>query len=149
MAKLGSQEWLARLENEPAKLAAEVCLINVADLDTTLQQHASLRAFVNSLHEATKAEETRAEWELTRTRARVLLQAKNAKDESTGKDKTVAVLSAEVDVHEDVVQAMDHLLTVQQKRGALRAMSDALEDRLQMLIQISAKQREEMRDARG
>ena len=41
---------------------------------------------------------------------------------------------------------MGALLDQQEKRGALRAMSDALEDRKDMLIQIAAKQRKERGD---
>lgn len=144
--ELGSPEFWARLKTEPEALAAAICSVDVQNLDLTLQQHAGLRAWVNAAHEVARIAEERAQWEVTKTRAGMLLAAKAEKDSHTGKDKTVAVLNAEVDVNGAVVTAEGVYLDAQEKRGVLRAMSNALEDRLQMLIQLSAKQRQEAKD---
>jgi hypothetical protein len=143
---LGSVEFWERLVSDPARLAFELCRVDVNRLDLTLQRHPALRAWINAAHEAARIDEERARWDVTRTRAHVLLEARETLDGVTNKAKTVDVLNAEADGHADVAAAMGALLDAQRKRGALRAMADALEDRLQMLIQISAKQRVELRD---
>lgn len=144
--ELGSAEFWERLTDDPAKLAAEVCLIDVAKLDDMLQRHPSLRAWINAAHEVARIGEERAKWELTKTKARVYLASKSEKDGHTGKAKTVGVIDAEVDSNEEVQKATAALLDSSQKRAALRAMADGLEDRKDMLIQIAAKRRLEMKD---
>lgn len=144
--ELGSEEFWRRLAVEPTRLAAEVCFVDVTNLDATLQKHPSLRAWINAAYESARIEEERARWDVTRARALQMLAAKSALDEHTGKYKSVVVLEAEVDGSERVKETMDTLLAAQEKRGALRAMAQALEDRKDMLIQISAKQRQEMRE---
>lgn len=144
---LGGAAFWEQLSDNPARLAAQVCLIDVHNMDRTLQRHASLRAWVNAQHETARVEEERAKWELTKTRARVLLQdVRMTADSQTGKTKTKDVAEAEVELHDDVVACTEALLTAQQKRGALRAMADALEDRKDMLVQIAAKNRREQED---
>lgn len=143
---LGSQEFWARLREDPALLAAEVCTIDLVNLDATLTSHPALRAWVNASFETVRIEEERARWEVTKARARALLAAKAEKDPDTGKTKTVAIIEAEADSEAAVQHAVAALLDVQMRRAALRAMATALEDRLQMLIQISVKRREEARD---
>ena len=144
--QLGDEAFWASLTNDPARLAAEVCSIDLVNMEETLQKHASLRAWVNGAHEVARIAEERAKWDETRMRATVLLEAKRELDANTGKHKTVAVLEAEVIINQRVVDAMTVLFTQQEKRGALRAMSNALEDRKDMLIQIAAKQRKEIED---
>ncbi|KKL72279.1 hypothetical protein LCGC14_2086480 [marine sediment metagenome] len=144
--ELGNKAFWDRLTDNPARLAAEVCMVDVANLDRTLEQHAALRAWVNASHEAARIGEERLKWEHTKARARVLLTARQELDGVTGKNKSVAVLDAEVTCSTEVQEAMSALLDQQEKRGALRAMSDALEDRKDMLIQIAAKQRKERGD---
>jgi hypothetical protein len=150
VVELGSARFWERLQADPARLAAEVCTINTVNIIQTLHEQPALRAWVNATHEMAKIEEEQARYELTKTRARVLLAAK-AEEEAPAepggkgkvKGKTVAVLDAEVEDHAEVQAANEKLLAVMTKRSVLRAMSDALEDRLQMLIQISAHQRAE------
>lgn len=146
--ELGDREFWARLESDPKQLAAEVCSINVVSLNQTLEQHPALRAWVTAAYEVARIDEERAQWEVTKASARALLKAKEEKDTNTGKAKTGEVLKAEAEVDADVVRLTEELLRAQHKRSALRAMSTALEDRLQMLIQISANQRNENRDYR-
>ena len=144
---LGTREWWERLSNEPSMLAAEVCSINIANLDVALQKHPALRAWVNAAHESARIAEERALWDVTRAKAMAMLEARETADAS-GKSKTVQVLDAEVNVNENVVAAMDRLLAAQEKRGALRAMTSALEDRKDMLIQISSNRRKEQTENR-
>lgn len=146
MIELGSQDFWDRLEHDPSRLAAEICSIDVVNLDLTLQQQAALRAWVNAQHEAARIREAECEWEVTKARARALLKAREIIDPFTGKSKIADVLKAEVELDALVMKWEKFLSALQVKRGVLRAMSGALEDRLQMLIQISAKQRAERRD---
>jgi hypothetical protein len=143
MSGLGTTEFWERLSFEPARLAAEVCFIDVVNLDDTLQQHASLHAWVNAAEESARIGEERARWNVTRSRAIAILDAKSTPDQQTGKPKLAAVLEAEADTALAMQVAMDELHVAQEKRGALRAISRALEDRKDMLIQISAKRRQE------
>lgn len=138
MTELGSQEFWQRIQADPARLAAEVCFVDVAQLELALQKHPALRAWVNAQYEVARIEEERAKWTLTVARARALLAATGTVDER----KAVA------DTADSVQAAQEALFVVQEKRGALRAMVDALEDRAQMLIQLSANNRKEAKDYR-
>ena len=146
MTELGSVEFWERVENDPERLAMEVCKVDLVNLEQMLQKHPSTRAWVNAAHEVARIDEERARWHVTKARAEALLAAKSVPDPHTGKPKTVNVLDAEVECVESVRAATEELLAAQEKRGALRAMADALEDRKDMLIQIAAKQRQESRD---
>lgn len=144
--ELGSQDFWLALAKDPARLAAEVCSVDVVNLDQTLQKHAALRAWVNAAHEVARTTEEGLKWEETKARARALLRAKEDNDPHTGKAKTVAVLEAEVTTTPEVIEHTEALLEQRKVRGSLRAMADALEDRKDMLIQIAAKQRKELED---
>lgn len=146
MIELGSADFWNRLKQDPELLAAEVCSIDLGDLDTTLQHHPALRAWVNAAYEGAAVEVEQAKWNVGKARAVATLTVKKQKDPDTAKPKTVQVLAAEVDDDENVGQCNIDLWRALEKRGALRAMAHALEDRAQMLIQISAKQRQEAKD---
>lgn len=146
MVELGSKVFWERLASDPKKLAAEVCMVDTVDLEKTLQRQSSLHAWVNAAHESARIELERMKWEETKARARALLIAKESKDPNTEKAKIAEVLKAEVEIDPAVIAATEAVFTADRNRGGLRAMSSALEDRLQMLIQLSAKQRQEMRD---
>ena len=136
MTDLGSLEFWQRIQEEPAKLAAEVCYIDVSQLEKTMQKHPALRAWCLAQHEVARIGEERAKWRLTVAKARALLAA-------TG---TVQERQAMAESADAVMKEQEELFVQQEKRGALRAIADALEDRTQMLIQISAKQRQENKD---
>lgn len=138
MTDLGSQEFWQRIQAEPAKLAAEVCFIDVAVIEATLQKHPALRAWVLAQHEVARIAEERAKWRLTVARARAYMRASGTVDER----------KSAVDTDGEVTATQEQLFDAQEKRGALRAMADALEDRTAMLIQISAGQRAEKKDYR-
>ncbi len=143
---LGSTAFWERLQKDPGRMAHEVCSIDLVNLEITLQHHAALRAWVTAAHETHRILEERKKWELTKTKARILKLAREVKDEFTGKLKTTAVLEAERDDHPEVADAVEALLQQQQTRGTLRAMVEALGDRKDMLVQLSARQRKEMDD---
>jgi len=147
---LGTKEFWQRLLGDPTALAAEVCSIDVANLDETLQKQPALRAWVNAAYEVARINEERRKWDVTKARARAFIQAKTEVDPETGKplSKTIATLEAEVETNPDVLEATGKLLSQQEIKGVLRAMANALEDRKDMLIQIAAKQRAEMKDYR-
>lgn len=136
MTDLGSGEFWQRLSAEPAKLAAEVCFIDVANLEQTLQKHPGLHAWVLAQHEVARIEEERAKWRMTVAHARALLAVSGTVDERR----------AQAESADSVQAAQEAVFAAQEKRGALRAMADALESRTQMLVQISAKQRQESRE---
>lgn len=149
MTPLGVPVWWDRLNTEPQKLAAEVCLVDVSKLDETLQGHPALRAWVNAVHEGARIEEEQAKWQVTKSYALAFLRAKTTPDPDTGKGKNVDTLKAEAESDPEHVAAQEALFVIQRKRGALRAMADALEDRKDMLIQIAAKRRKEQEDYHG
>lgn len=144
MIELGSQEFWDRLRRDPQLLAAEVCMVDTVDLNGTLHRHPALRAWVNAAHEVARLEEARAEWAVTKARAQVLIRLRA--EGTVAKGKTVNVMEAETELDEHVLVVTEQYLVAQERRGVLRAMASALEDRMQMLIQISARQRQEMRD---
>lgn len=146
--QLGSVEFWKRLDEDPKALAAEICSIDLVNLEQTLQHHPALRAWVNAAYESARIVKERADWELTTARARALLHAKAEKDPHTEKHKTGEVLKAEAEVDDVVLRAGESLLQAEYKCAVLKAMSIALEDRTQMLIQLSAKHRQESRDYR-
>lgn len=143
---LGTTDFWDQLKGDPARLAAAVCSVDVVKLDETLQHHAALRAWVSAAYETARITEERIKWEETKARAVALLTAKASPDPDTGKSKTVAVLNAEVDLTPEVQAIVGRLQDQQETRGTLRAMTNALEDRKDMLIQIAAKQRKELGD---
>ncbi len=143
---LGNTAFWENFKTDPASLAALVCSVDVINLDRTLQQHSALRAWVGATYECARIEEEKLKWQVTKTRALALLFAKKEMDPDTNKPKALAVLAAEADIAESVQQAGAALHAQQEKRGALRAMDKALEDRKDMLVQIAAKQRKEMEE---
>lgn len=140
---LGTDTFWTELKERPAELARRICEVDVADLHGTLQRHSALRAWINAAHETAKIHEERCKWKLTRVRARVRFEIKEDPDLDA---RTVADLDAAVELHPDVVSATDTYLDAGGVRAALRAMSDAMEDRKDMLIQISANMRREYYD---
>lgn len=145
--EMGSPAFWQRLANDPRLLAAQVCSIDAVNIELTCQQHAALRAWVNAAYEVARTEEMKAEFEQTRARARALLEAQKTLSAATGKPKTVDVMKAEMELTAEVIAADDAYLVAREKVAALKAMSNAGEDRLQMLVQLAARQRQEIRDA--
>ena len=141
--ELGSQAFWDRLLSSPERLAAEVCFVDVVNLDQTLQHHAALHAWVAAAHEVARIEEEQAKWNVTRTQAEALLTAREEPDPGTGKAKVVDVMKAQAETAPEVQEAVAALLKIGRKRAALRAMDRALEDRKDMLVQLSARQRRE------
>lgn len=144
--ELGSTEFWQRLAADPKALALEVCTIDAVDLERTMYQHPGLRAWVNAACEVARVEKGRAEFGITKARAVAFLKAKEAPDQQTNKQKNADTCKAEADASPEVEAAYERLFSADDQYGALRAMSTALEDRKDMLVQISAKRRQEARD---
>jgi hypothetical protein len=140
---LGTKEFWQRLRTSPAQLAAEVCSINIVQIDETLQMHASLRAWVNAALEVARIDEAKLTWHETKTRAAILLMLKRI-DPDTNKPKTVTMLDAEAIQQPELQKITEQILKQKEITGGLKAIEKALEDRKDMLIQIAAKQRKEM-----
>ena len=143
---LGSPAFWDMLKSNPERLAKEVCSIDLIDLETTLCQHPPLRAWVTAAYETARIDEERAKWILNRTEAEILIATRKTFDGHTGKPKTVAVVNAEVETHEEVIAAKHTYLEKMRVRTALEAMVRTLTDRKDMLVQIAAKHRQEAQD---
>lgn len=146
---IGDDAWWERLAEDPKRMAAEVCHIDVVNLDKTLRQHASKRAWFNAAHETARIEEAQAEFEVVKARARAVLRSKEgqAPGLKRGQGKSVEIIKAEAETDAEYITAMEIYLDARRRRAALKAISEALEDRLQMLMQISANQRKERHDS--
>lgn len=139
---LGSAEFWQQLSEQPEMLCYLVCSVDLVNLELTLQRHASLRGWVNAAHETAKIQEDSAKWERDKAEARALINARNTLD-AKGKAPPVEVIKAQAILDPEVEAAMITLRAAEGKRGALRAMSYALEDRKDMLVQLSAQRRKE------
>lgn len=140
---LGTKQFWKRLQEDPGDLNRELCSIHLEELDETLQTHASLRAWVNSAFELAVVEEAILKWEEKKLRAKELLNVDKT-DPTTQKVKTIATMEAEVELTGSVRQATANVFAQQRVTGGLRALMKALDDRKDMLVQISAKQRKEL-----
>lgn len=144
--ELGSPAFWARLASDPKALAVEVCTIDLVDLERTLYQHPGLRAWVGVACEDARVAKSRAEWNVKRSEAQAFITAKGELDEQTKKPKNADTCKAEATLSPAVEVAMLALFAADEKYGAFRAMTSALEERSQMLVQISARRRQEARD---
>jgi hypothetical protein len=143
--ELGSPQFWDELEANPQRLAALVCAIRLDRLEQALQTQASVRAWINAVFERVKIEESEAEWEVTKARARALIAARSEKED--GKPPIAEIIKARAEIDPDVVAATKVWFDAQKKRGALKGLVTGLEDRVQMLQQLSANNRAEWRDS--
>ena len=148
MIELGTTEFWDRAIKDPALLAHEVCSLDLNDIEGALQKQPALYAWVSAAHEGARIEEERARWNVTKAEAVAMLTAKAFRDPHTDKPKTVGVLQAEVDVDDEVGLRKSVLFAAMEKRAALRAMTDALSHRRDMLVQLAARQRDEAKEYR-
>ena len=144
--ELGSPAFWKDLKKDPSRMAFELCKIDLVDLEKTLQHQPSLTAWIVAAYETARVQEEKAKWELEVEKARALIKMKGTLDSDTGKNKTVAVLNAEVELCGPVIDLTEYLLDCQDTRAALRAIVQGLSDRKDMLIQISARHRQEAKE---
>lgn len=147
VTELGSVAFWNLLKLQPESLARSICTINLNNLEQELEQHPAIRAWVTAAYETARIKEEQAKWELTKIRSRTLLNAKEEKDSISGKAKTIQQLDAEVDIHQEVIDATTKYYEASTISGVLKAMTKGLEDRKDMLIQLAVRQREEQRDS--
>lgn len=143
---LGTSEFWQHLKDDPAGLARQLCTIDMVNLDRTLEQHPALRAWINAAYEVARVEEEKCKWTLTKAEAIATLLFAKEKDPLTKKAKLATIIKAEVSNDLEVKRAMNKLHAQMEIRGALKAVVDALADRKDMLVQISANQRKERGD---
>ena len=128
-----------RLRREPA-YAAQVCDINLAALDDAMLEQPGLYAYVAAQFEAAKVDETRAKIITERVRSQVFAQLM-AGEEKMAVSKADKLLATD----EAVMKATDKHLQTRADMGMLHACLRGLEHRLQMIMQISSKQKAEAR----
>lgn len=118
---------------------SEYCRIDLANLDLALSRHAALYAYSVAAYELAKVQEARAKWKLEGTKAMVF-------GALTEKDSKIAVAAADkkIPLAIPVKEAMEEMLTIQSTVARLRGLAAGLEHRRDMLVQISARQRQEM-----
>ncbi len=118
-------------------LVSNHCRIDLANLDAALSRHAALFAFAMAAFEMARVGEARAKW-----RADVVKGEQATRLLASG--KTVSAAEKTIPTVPEVKTVMEELLTAQMVTGRLRALISGLEHRRDMLVQISAKQRQEM-----
>lgn len=128
---------LDRLLESPALEAAKLCAINLADIEDTMQKHPALFAYAAASYEVERVKEARAKAGLERIRAEVF--------QIESQDKAVSRVKEEIDANPRVIAAQDILLRTQQRVAVLRAVVESLTQRRDMLIQLAARQRQEIR----
>jgi hypothetical protein len=127
------------LKEEPEETVADLCSINLQHLETALQNQASLLAYATAAYENARVDETQAEWDLEETEAEVF----NAIQE---KEPGLAIgrTDKRVEAHERVKEARRDLADKRRMVANLKALVNGLHHRRDMLVQLSARQRQEM-----
>jgi hypothetical protein len=121
-----------------ALMVSELCRINVANLESTLERHPGLFAYASAQHELAKVAEARAEWMLERKRAEAFKRTKDAHATMPANR-----IEREVETDQEVVSAAEHYFTQKAITARLKALVNGLEHRRDMLVQLSARQRKE------
>lgn len=129
-----------KLKEAPAETVAKHCSINLANLEETMQNHPSLYAYAVASYETARAAEARAKWNEERVRAEVFNQIQ---DEEPG--LAIGRTERRVDDHADVVDASAKRFRLAREVAALKALVRGLEHRRDMIQQIAARQREELK----
>jgi len=121
------------------KVVAEYCRIDLANLDEALSRHAALYAYTVAAYEMAKVQEARAKWSLEMIKSEVFKILGQ-------QDKRVTVAAAErrIPLAVTTQAGAQTLFDAQVLTARLRALVMGLEHRRDMLIQISARQRQEM-----
>lgn len=131
-------DWTRLAGDAPEEYIADLCSINLTHLDNSLQNHAALYGYAESMAEAAEAAYARAK------KALEFLQAEkfNAYQK---REKGLAIARTERRIEEDpdIQEAKDEVIKAQAIRGQLRALCKALVHRRDMLIQISSRQKAE------
>src|SRR4051812_12285935 len=111
---LGSEQFWHMLAHQPEVLASHIASIDAVSLQRTLEQHASLVAWVGAAFESAKIAESYADLEYDTAHARAMLAAREENDARTQKPKTVEVLKAEVHLHPEVMARTKTVIEAQQ-----------------------------------
>lgn len=127
-----------KIEENPEVTLAAICHINLADLETTLQQHPSLYAYFSARLETAKIHEKRAKARLDELKAVKFNQV-------VREDSRLAVekIKMQVDTDPEVQKAQEEYLGVERTYSTLQSLVKSLEHRRDMLIQLSSNKRSE------
>lgn len=130
-------------EGSPAEIASYVT-VNEADIRETLSRHSGIYAYVAVQYREAKVEVARAKREVDRVRASVFNYIQE-------QDPGLAIGKTErrVETNERVEEAEAALRKAELREGRLRAASEALEHRKDMLQNIAAILRREMETYSG
>lgn len=126
-------------DDQVGQQVANYCRIDLANLDTALARHPALYAYTVAAYELSKVQEARKKWEVEEAKA-FTYQALQAVDQKT----SVSSADKKIPNSANVKAAMESLFSIQGVVARLKALSAGLEHRRDMLVQISAKQRQEM-----
>lgn len=130
----------AVLEADPEdvpRLVAKACAIDLGDLESTLQKHPGLYAYVVARFEMARIDEYRA---------KRLLEIEQAGAFKALVEELSAVSRAEklVDLDEDVIKQKEVVTEAYALTARLKALLAGFDHRRDMLLQISSRQRAEM-----
>lgn len=126
-------------EERASEMVAEYCRIDLSNLDLALSRHSSLYAYTVAAYELARVQEARAKWSLEVTKSDVyqVLVEKDPKVSVSAADKSIARAVT-------TKTAMEEMFKAQVAVARLKALVSGLEHRRDMLVQISARQRQEM-----
>jgi hypothetical protein len=133
-------DWEALNGDDPAAEIARVCAIDVTDMETVMQAHPALFGYASASYEVARAQQSTAEWSLDRTKAAVF-EEKKAEDPKA----SVSGIKEVLENDPKVIAASNEVLQSTRRALLLKSLVNALDHRRDMIIQISARHREEMR----
>lgn len=131
----------AALSKEPAKYAAQVCGINLNDIQSTMGMHPALVAYVVACYEIARVKSARAEENVKRVRGRAYAEILEREPK-----RAAAKIESEVDGRPDVIAATDEWLAKTEHVAHLKALVTGLDHRLSMLVQIASRQKQEVKN---
>lgn len=124
-----------RLEQDPGPYVAEVCALNLMNIDETLERHPALYAYAVAGYEGARIDEARAKFTMERARSQAFGEL--VKENAIGTAKEL------VPNDPAVQRATEAWLEAKRMVAGLRALTAGLEHRRDMLIQISSRQKRE------
>lgn len=120
-------------------LVADYCKIDLANLEIALSRQASLYAYTVAAFEMSKVDEARKKWQLEAAEGEVYEALMRSSEKMT-----VAAANKITPKAAPVKEAQEAIFKAQGVSARLKALVSGLEHRKDMLIQISARQRQEM-----
>lgn len=129
---------LDALRDNPAFEVARICQIDTRDLDRALMTQAGLAAYAYSLHESARAAEQEAKYAYERAKAEEFSRLRDG-------GAAIGQANEQAELGEAVSAARQAAMAKEATTRQYYALVRGLEQRRDMLIQLSARQRQEMR----